>query len=48
MSLAIGDATGHGMKAGLMVSIIKSLFIAHLWGNGHIEFPSKSQGPCGR
>jgi serine phosphatase RsbU (regulator of sigma subunit) len=30
LSLAIGDATGHGMKAGLMVSIIKSLFITHV------------------
>ena len=26
-TIAIGDATGHGMKAGIMVSIIKSLFI---------------------
>jgi len=28
LTLVIGDATGHGMKAGMMVSIIKSLFIA--------------------
>lgn len=28
LTLAIGDATGHGMKAGIMVSIIKSLFIS--------------------
>jgi serine phosphatase RsbU (regulator of sigma subunit) len=27
LTIAIGDATGHGMKAGIMVSIIKSLFI---------------------
>jgi serine phosphatase RsbU (regulator of sigma subunit) len=27
-TVAIGDATGHGMKAGIMVSIIKSLFIS--------------------
>jgi serine phosphatase RsbU (regulator of sigma subunit) len=27
--LAIGDATGHGMKAGILVSVVKSLFIAH-------------------
>ncbi len=27
--LAVGDATGHGMKAGTMVSIIKSLFITN-------------------
>ena len=29
ITIAIGDATGHGMRAGLMVSIIKSLFITH-------------------
>jgi serine phosphatase RsbU (regulator of sigma subunit) len=29
LTVAVGDATGHGMKAGLMVSIIKSLFITH-------------------
>jgi serine phosphatase RsbU (regulator of sigma subunit) len=29
LTIAIGDATGHGMKAGIMVSIIKSLFISH-------------------
>jgi len=28
--LAIGDATGHGMKAGIMVSIVKSLFLTHM------------------
>lgn len=28
LTVAIGDATGHGMKAGTMVSVIKSLFIA--------------------
>jgi len=28
LTLAIGDATGHGMKAGTMVSVIKSLFVA--------------------
>lgn len=27
--IAIGDATGHGMRAGIMVSVIKSLFITH-------------------
>jgi len=27
--IALGDATGHGMRAGLMVAIIKSLFITH-------------------
>jgi len=29
ISLVIGDATDHGMKAGMMVSIIKSLFLSH-------------------
>jgi len=28
--LAIGDATSHGMKAGMMVSIMKSLFLSHI------------------
>lgn len=28
LTIAVGDATGHGMKAGIMVSIIKSLFIS--------------------
>lgn len=28
LTIAIGDATGHGMKAGTMVAVIKSLFIA--------------------
>jgi len=28
LTVAIGDANGHGMKAGTMVSVIKSLFIA--------------------
>lgn len=30
VSIAIGDATNHGMKAGMMVSIMKSLFITHI------------------
>ncbi len=29
LTLVIGDATGHGLKAGILVSIIKSLFISH-------------------
>jgi hypothetical protein len=29
LTIAIGDATGHGMRAGIMVSIIKSRFITH-------------------
>ena len=27
LTVVVGDATGHGMKAGIMVSIVKSLFI---------------------
>jgi len=38
LTLAIGDATGHGMKAGLMVSIIKSLFITHPGDQDIIDF----------
>jgi len=30
LSIVIGDATDHGMKAGMMVSIIKSLFLTHI------------------
>ncbi len=30
ISIVIGDATDHGLKAGMMVSIIKSLFLTHV------------------
>ncbi|HKL17966.1 MAG TPA: SpoIIE family protein phosphatase [Halalkalibaculum sp.] len=30
LSVVIGDATNHGMKAGMMVSIMKSLFLSHI------------------
>ena len=30
ISIVIGDATDHGMKAGMMVSIIKGLFLTHI------------------
>lgn len=29
LNIAVGDATGHGMKAGIMVSIMKTLFITN-------------------
>lgn len=29
MNIALGDATGHGMKAGILVSMIKSLFVSN-------------------
>lgn len=34
----IGDATGHGLRAGMMVSVIKSLLYAQLRPFEHIEF----------
>jgi len=37
LTIAIGDATGHGMKAGILVSIIKSLFITHA---GQTDIPA--------
>ncbi len=30
ISIVVGDATDHGMKAGMMVSIVKSLFLTHV------------------
>jgi ligand-binding sensor domain-containing protein/serine phosphatase RsbU (regulator of sigma subunit) len=30
LTVVIGDATGHGLKAGTMVSVIKSLFVANV------------------
>ena len=38
ISIVIGDATDHGMKAGMMVSIIKSLFLTHIEKLGIKEF----------
>jgi serine phosphatase RsbU (regulator of sigma subunit) len=35
--VTIGDATGHGMKAGIMVSIIKSLFVTQVL---KMDFPA--------
>ena len=37
LTLAIGDATGHGMKAGILVSVIKSLFLTQ---NPHQDIPA--------
>lgn len=34
ITVVIGDATNHGMKAGMMVSIMKSLFLSHI---GNLE-----------
>jgi serine phosphatase RsbU (regulator of sigma subunit) len=38
ISVVIGDATDHGMKAGMMVSIIKSLFLTHVNSAGINDF----------
>ena len=38
LTVAVGDATGHGMKAGLLVSIVKGLFITHASGPDIPEF----------
>lgn len=38
LNIAIGDATGHGMKAGTMVTMIKSLFMVNSSSNEMTEF----------
>jgi len=38
LTVAVGDATGHGMKAGILVSIIKGLFITHAVGSDIPDF----------
>ena len=38
LNVAIGDATGHGMKAGTLVSMMKSLFTANSIDKDIIEF----------
>lgn len=42
ISIVIGDATDHGMKAGMMVSIIKSLFITNVNKMGITDFLNNS------
>jgi serine phosphatase RsbU (regulator of sigma subunit) len=42
LTIAIGDATGHGMKAGTMVSVMKSLFIADASQMDIVSFFKKS------
>ena len=41
LTVAVGDATGHGMKAGILVSIIKGLFITHAAGPDIPDFFNK-------
>jgi serine phosphatase RsbU (regulator of sigma subunit) len=38
LTIAIGDATGHGMKAGIMVATMKSLFTAAPFAADLVEF----------
>ncbi len=42
LNIAIGDATGHGMKAGIMVSIMKTLFNSHSLHMDLLEFFNRS------
>ncbi len=42
LTIAIGDATGHGMKAGTMVSVVKGLFIAEGADTEQAEFLKKA------
>jgi serine phosphatase RsbU (regulator of sigma subunit) len=42
INIAIGDATGHGMKAGTLVTMMKSLFIANSSITGIEEFFNSS------
>jgi serine phosphatase RsbU (regulator of sigma subunit) len=42
LTIAIGDATGHGMKAGTMVSVIKSLFVADVASSDISDFMQKA------
>ncbi|MCP4204675.1 MAG: SpoIIE family protein phosphatase [bacterium] len=41
LTVAIGDATGHGAKAGTMVTVVKSLFSAYPPGGDLAEFQKK-------
>lgn len=38
LTAVIGDATGHGLKAGTMVTVVKGLYIAHARERGLTEF----------
>lgn len=42
LTIAIGDATGHGMQAGMMVSVVKSLFISQAPSSDLTAFFEKS------
>jgi serine phosphatase RsbU (regulator of sigma subunit) len=38
LNVAVGDATGHGMQAGTLVTIIKGLFISEAGNRGILDF----------
>ena len=42
LTIVIGDATGHGMQAGMMVSIVKSLFVADIKYSSLVSFLNKT------
>lgn len=42
LTVVVGDATGHGMRAGMMVSIIKSLFVADIKDCHLVPFLNKA------
>ncbi len=48
LTVAIGDATGHGAKAGTMVTVIKSLFTAGAGGCDLPEFLANAAGSIRR
>ncbi len=41
LTVVVGDATGHGLNAGMMVSVTKSLFIADVFNGDHRSFLNK-------
>jgi len=38
LNIAVGDATGHGMRAGIMVAIMKTLFVSDSHGMELVDF----------
>jgi len=42
LTITLGDATGHGMRSGMMVTVIKSLFISEGEQSGTTEFLEKA------
>jgi serine phosphatase RsbU (regulator of sigma subunit) len=48
LTAAVGDATGHGARAGTMVTVIKSLFSAYPPGDSLADFLSEAGGAIRR